>query len=472
VKGSATKKVAYNTLVQIGGKVVVLVVGALSIGILTRYLGPTGYGKFTLALVYLSFFGIVADLGLFTIAVREMSKNPRRIAEIAGNTLSLRTLLAAVVMSLAVGISWLLPYEPDVKIAIAIATVPNFLGLMNSTLVTVFQTKLRMERSVIADIVGRLASLAAVIVVAVLDLGFYAVVTTAAVGMIVTFASSALLARRLVRLRFLTDVALWKELLVESLPLGAALVIVNMYFRADIILLSFLRSNAEVGLYGAVFKLIELLITLPVFFMNSVLPVLMRRLGEGKDQAARVIQKSFDLLLIAGLAFAGGGLVLAPDIMRLIGGSEFVPAADALRLSLAAVALTFLSVAFSNLYIAKGRQVMALKLGTIGLIINVGLNLLVIPAYGITGAAAVTLFSELVIFVLYLRGASRDLGFGVSPRVIPRLALATAAMIAVTWLLRGSFPLALLGGGLTYLAGLVGLGIITKDVIRELRPGS
>lgn len=465
---SATKTIAVNTAVQIVGKVFILVLAAVSIGILTRYLGAEGYGKFSLALVYLSLFGIVGDLGLFTIAVREMTRNPKRMQEIVANTLSLRALMAFVVFLVAIGVAWLLPYTPDVRIAVAIAAFSHFFGLLNSTMVTVFLTNLKMGYSVISDIAGRAVSLGAVIYVATADLGFYAVVATAALGSLVTFSVSTWLARRFVKIRFYRDVALWKGMLKEALPLGAALVVSQLYYRIDILLLAFLRTPAEVGVYSAVFKVLELLLTLPLFFLNSVFPVMIQRLEHEAERAKPLIQKSFDLLLIGGVAFAAGGLALAPDIMRIIGGSEFVSGGNALRVILFAMVLTFMVMAFVNLYVAKGRQIQALKIGLVGLVINTGLNLIFIPVYGMVGAAVVTLLSELVIFGLYLRGSRRSLNLPISMRNLPRVLLAGAVMAAVMWPLRHNFVLAFVTGGAVYVTMILGLGLVSREVIREL----
>lgn len=467
---SATKSIAYNTGVQVLGKMFVLVLAAVSIGILTRYLGADGYGKFSLALVYLSLFGIVGDLGLFTIAVREMAKDESKMQAIVANTLSLRALMALGVFSVAVGVGWLLPYTPDIKIAIAIAAFSHFFGLLNSTLVTVFLTKLRMGFAVISDIVGRAASLGAVIWVATADLGFYAVVATAALGSFVTFVVSTLLARRFVKIRLYRNVRLWKEMLVEALPLGAALVVSQLYYRVDILLLSFLRTTAEVGVYSAVFKVLELLLTLPLFFLNSVFPVMIQRFAADPKRAKPLIQKSFDLLLIAGMAFAGGGLILAPDIMRLIGGAEFVSGGDALRVILFAMVLTFMLMAFANLFVAQGKQMQLLKFGSVGLVLNIGLNLIFIPKFGIVGSAVATLVSEVVIFGLYIRYSSRHLKLPISLRSAPRVLLATLVMVGTMWPLRDSFPLAFLAGGTVYVGMIFALRLIGRDVIRELLP--
>lgn len=467
---SATKKIAYNTGIQVIGKGVVMVLGAVSIVILTRYLGPAGYGNFTLALVYLTFFGIVADLGLFTIAVREMSKDESRIQEILGNTLSLRALLSVVVFSLAIGIGWLLPYTPDVKVAIAIAAVSHLFGLLNSSLITVFQTKLQMGKSVISDVIGRAASLAAVIVVVTLNWGFYAVVATAALGSFVTFVVSSLLVRRFAKLTFYRDTALWKMMFKESLPLGAALVVSQLYYRVDILMLSFMKTPADVGIYGAVFKVVELLMTLPGFFQNSVFPVLVRRLRVHVSHAQAVTQKGFDAMLLVGAGLAAGGLVLAPDIMRIIGGREFASGAGPLRVTLLAMMFTFGIVMMSSLYIALGKQVKVLKIGAIGLLLNVGLNLLLIPPLGIMGAAVVTLVSEAVIFALFLVGTRRQLRIPISIGAAPKIILAATVMVAAMWPLRGNFIIAFLVGSAVYGVLAVALRLVSRDIIAELRP--
>ena len=468
---SATKKIAYNTAIQVAGKGVVMVLAAVSVVVLTRYLGPAGYGNFTLALVYLTFFGIIADLGLFTIAVREMSKDRSRMQEILGNTLSLRALLSIVVFAVAIGIAWLLPYAVDVKVAIAIAATSHFFGLLNSSIVTVFQTELRMDRAVISDIVGRALALAAVLFVIFQDWGFYAIVATATVGALATFITSVWLARKWVRLSFYFDLKLWKELFKESLPLGAALVVANFYFRVDILILSFVTSAAAVGIYGAVFKIFELLMTVPQFFQNSTFPILVKRLHEGATDAGSFMQKSFDAMLIAGGAFAFGGLVIAEDIMRVIGGPEFVSGADALRVTLFAMSFSFTIIMFSSLYVAKGKQVAALKIGSFGLVLNIVFNLILIPMIGIVGAAAATLATEAIILGLYLVGARQTLKVRVSLHAVPKVLLAGIVTVGVMWLLRGNFVVAFLAGGATYVGLVFAQGLIKREILAELRPG-
>src|SRR5688572_27336640 len=137
VPRSTRRRVASNTAVQVAGKGAVLVLGAASIAVLTRYLGPRDYGRYTLALMYMQLFAVLADVGLFTTVVREISRVPARTRELVGNALTLRMLLSIALIALGAGVSLLLPYEPSVRVAILLAGGPLFLGMLTSSLVTV-----------------------------------------------------------------------------------------------------------------------------------------------------------------------------------------------------------------------------------------------------------------------------------------------------------------------------------------------
>lgn len=467
---STTKKIAYNTAVQVIGKIAVLMIAAVSVAIVTRYLGVEGYGKFTLALVYLSFFGTAADLGLFTISLREISRHPERAREIVGNTLGLRMVLSTLMLSVAIGIGWLLPYDRDVHLAIMIGAVSVFFGLLNSAIVAYFQSRLKMHLSVLSDVIGRAAAFGAVVYVVTQGLGFFAVVATAAVGTGITLVISYLLARQYLSIRLYRDLTIWKEMTRESIPLGAALVLGTIYFKVDVMMLSFLRTPAEVGIYSAVYKILDLLMPVPGFFVNSVFPQLVKRLKADRDRAGVIMEKSSTALLILGLGLAFGGLVVAEDILRLIGGEEFVPGADALRISLFALAINFYMNLFGAHYIAENQQVAALKLVVLGLFLNVGINLWTIPTFGILGAALTTLVTELILLGLYLRGSRKMLNRRFEFIPLLKILVACGLMVAVMYPVRHTFGLALLVGSATYVGAILGLRVMGREVIAELKP--
>lgn len=467
---SATQRVALNTTVQTVGRGVVMVIGALSVGILTRYLGAAQYGELSLIFVYLQLFATVADMGLFTIAVREMSRDESRIQEIVGNTLSLRSLLSVVIMLVAILVAWLLPFTPSVQIGIVIAAFSQIFGLLNSSLVTVFQTKLRMDYATLADIVGRLVAFAATVAVVMADGGFYAVVATSAFGSLVCLLVSLWFSRRYVKFRFYRDTKLWKKMFRESLPLGAAIVVGSLYFRVDLLLISFFRSAVEVGVYGVIYKVLDIVNALPMFFTNAVFPIMIKRLDESNEAGHVLLQKAFEALIILGVGIASGGLVTAPFVMRLIGGEEFVFGADALRISLFAMVLTFLSLFFGSLYVAKNKQMFSFKLGMFGLVLNTVLNVVFIPLYGLTGAATVTLVTEIIIVIIFARGIPKLLGTNVSLAPLGKIAAAGGLMVLAMLPLAHWPVIAGIVGSVVYVALLFVFKIIREDVIKELRP--
>jgi O-antigen/teichoic acid export membrane protein len=460
--------VASNTAVQVAGKVVILGIGLVSIAVITRYLGPDDYGRYTLALTYMQLFAVLADVGLFTIVVRDISRDPSRTEELVGNTLTLRLVLSAVVIAAAAAISLLLPYDPDVRVAILLAGLPLLFGMLNSTFVTVLQSRLRMGRAVVGDVLGRAAALGAVAVVAALDLGFYAVMGTAAVGALVTAGTTMLLTRPLAAVRFRADPAVWRGLLRTALPLGLALAVNELYFRADTLIISLYEPYEQVGLYTLAYRMLELALVFGTVFLTTTFPLLSQAVANDEARARRTIQLSTDLFVILGAPLVAGGLAVAPDVVELAAGEEFGDAATPLRILLAAGALAWVNGVFGYALIAKERQMSALWLNLSALAFNVGLNLLLVPRYGIVVAAAVTVASEVLILAGSYVLMRRYFDFFPAPRTLVPALLAAGAMGGLLWVLRDA-PLAVL----VPLGAAVYAGILwaTSPASRELVTG-
>jgi len=470
VSDAVSRRVASNTAVQIVGKVAVLLMAAASIAVLTRYLGPGDYGRFTLALMYVQLFAVLADAGLFMTVVRDISKRPERTEELVGNTLVLRGVLWFAVITLAGLVSLALPYSQDVRVAILLAGGPLLFGLLNTSLVAVFQARLRMSRAVISEVVGRAAGLALTIAVAALDLGFFAVMGAAAGGALVSLVVTWLLVRGLVPIRPLAEPAVWGRLLRASIPLGLALAINELYFRADTLIISLSRSYEDVGLYTLAFRMLEFTLPLGTVFLTTVFPVMSRDVAEGKRRAAATIQGAWDVMVAFAIPLAAGGALLAPEIVAVIGGADFDGSVTPLRILLAAGALGLVNGIFGLALIARERQVAALWLNVTALVFNVGLNLALVPAYGIVAAAIVTVASEILILAGSYPLMRRYLGFFPSPGTLGAALVAAAAMAAVLFPLRDA-PLAvtLPLGAVVYGAVLYAVSPRTRAAVAGLR---
>lgn len=467
------RRVAGNTAVQLAGKAVVVLVGLASIAVTTRYLEAAGYGKLALAFAFVQTFGILADVGLLTVVVREISRVPERTNELVGAVLALRLALSLAVVPLVGLVSLALPYDRDVRVAILIAGGSLVLGLANGALVGVFQARLRMGRAAVSDVAGRLAAFAALAAVAALDLGFYAVVAAAAVGAAVSLCVSWLLVRPLARPRPSADRAAWRGLLVAALPVGGALAVTEIYFRADTFIISLFRDYNEVGAYSLAYRVIELLAVFPAVVMTSVFPMLSRYLASGgsRERAAVVIDTAGDVFLAVGLPIAAGGLVVAPQLIELVAGDGFGEAADPLRMLLFAGAFASVSGLLGYALIAGGRQASALRLAVVALAVNLALNLALVPPLGVDAAAAVALGSELVMVAGGLWLVRRELELRPRFRIAWRALVAAAAMAAALAAVPAESLLVLLPLGVgIYAVVLYAVGGVDRRAIEALRP--
>jgi O-antigen/teichoic acid export membrane protein len=472
VTSSARRRVASNTAVQLVGKGAVLALGVVSIAVLTRYLGPDDYGKYTLALMYMQLFGVLADVGLFTTVVREISKDPSRTDELVGNTISLRLLLSVVVIAVAAAVSLALPYEPQVRTAILLAGGPLLFGMLTTSFVAILQSRLRMGRAVIGDVVGRAVSLGLVLLVVGLDLGFYPVLGAAAGGALATLAVTWSLTRGLAQVRPRVDPAVWRALLKAAVPLGLALAINALYFRADTLIISLYEPYDQVGLYTLAYRVLELALVVGTVFLNSTFPILSEAVANDPARARRAIESSAEVCVVLGAPLVAGGLVLAPQIIDLAGGQEFEGAAEPLRILLAAGALAWVNGVFGYALIARERQASALWLNVTALTFNVGLNFLLIPRYGIVAAAIVTVASELVILLGSYPLMRRYFGFFPIPRTLAPALAAAAAMGGLLWLLDSApLPLLVVLGAAVYGGLLWLLSPASRELVTGLRAG-
>jgi len=465
---SARRLVAANTAVQIAGKGVTLAIGLASIAIVTRYLGPDDYGRYSLALTYIQLFGVLADVGLFTIVVREISRRPERTERLVGNTIVLRLLLAVAAIAVAALVSLVLPYDRDTRLAILIAGVPLLFGMLNTSFVAVLQARLRMERAVVGDVVGRAVALAALGVVVALDLGFFAVLGTAAAGALATAVVTMLLTRRLVPLRPRIEPRVWRRLLVTALPLGLALAVNELYFRADTLIISLYEPYDQVGQYTLAYRIVELTLVFGTVFLTTTFPLLSQAVDDDEPRARRTITLSTELFVALGAPLVAGGLVLAPAIIELAAGSGFEDAATPLRILLASGALAWVNGVFGYALIAKDRQLSALWLNVSALVFNVVLNLVLVPVYGIVVAAVVTVSSEVLILAGSYVLMRRYFGFFPFPRTLVPALLAAAVMGGVLWLLQDAPVVLLVPFGAALYGGLMWL---TSPASRELVAG-
>lgn len=459
-----TVRLATNTLVQAVGSVLASVIGFVTFVAVTRGLGPEAFGDFTAATVFLFIPVVLADVGLSTAVLREISARPERTEPAMRASLPLRALISAVAVLAAVGVGLAMPFNDQTKVAILLSAVGSYFTLMTLSLVPVLQAQLKMAWAVGATLAGRLATLGLTLAALGIGLGFKSVVIAHVIGLAVTFLLHVLAVALIVPLWPVIDVAYWRRLVAGSFVLGIAIALSLVYFRVDTIILALLRSPEEVGFYGAAFKFIELAVLIPAAVGISMFPPLARFMAAGDPRATGLIQKTFDVLVAAAVPVMVLMVAYPEELLTLAAGSEYADGAVALQLLAPFALFAFVNAVLWRVVLASERDRLLLAIAAGVLILNVGLNLVFIPEYGFKAAAFITAVSEALITIPIALAARQEAQLP-NLRYVPVIAVAGAAMTVAVLLFREQAALGVIVSGGLYLTVLLLLPGTARDVV-------
>jgi O-antigen/teichoic acid export membrane protein len=465
-----TSKIAMNTTALAVGRLLLAASGLVAVGISTRYLGVEAYGKFATATALVWLISSFTDLGLSTVGLREVSRRPDETQRLFSTLLTIGLAFTCGALVIGLGLVQLVyPGADDFQVREGVTalliTLPfsAVAGAGTMYLISQQQAYLTMVGSVVASIV----TLGTLVIATTLDWGFMGVVAAYVLNGVSFALVMILLARGRLRYRPGLDWPLARQIVKWALPIGATALIVNVYFRIDLILVSLISTDTQVALYGVAYKVFEALSILPGYFIVTVVPELSRAAVEHRERLDELVQKSFTALQTLALAmvivFAG----LADEISEVIGGDAFKHATPVILLLTGAVGISALTFVFGATLIALDRQNSVFKISIVTLATNVLLNLALIPPLGARGAALALLLTEaanLALFVLVYRRCAKLPRLGYAYRRVAAATLGLAAVLGVKLVpavpALGSFPTLVLGsavGVFAYVGGLYAL---------------
>ncbi len=394
-----------NSILQWAGKFIGLVFGFITTIIVIRYLGDTQYGYFTTVMAYLHFAVVLIDLGLYFILVKRISDPKDNPEKITNNIFTLRLTSGLAALGIFSFIVWFLPYPEIVKQGVLITALNFLFILLIQVLTAVFQKHLKMTWVAIAETSSKIILFTSTIaVVYYWQTGLQAIFVTVVLAAFVNFIILFIVVQRLQKIKLAFNFKLWKNFIKESWPMGLSIAFSLAYFKGDTFLLSLLKSPEEVGVYGAVYKILEVLVTIPVVFVGLALPILSKHfLEKNKAKFQEYLQKSFDFLSYMAFPMIATTLFIAHPLMRLITGDKFTDQQDVLgyilMILIFAVALIFFNTLFSYLVVTVNKQKSMLLAYLFTAVSSLLLYLIFIPKYSYYGAAGVTIYSELMILV-------------------------------------------------------------------------
>lgn len=391
---------------------------------LVRALGPQTYGKLGFAAAIAGFFGLLASPGFSTYATREAAKDPGRVSFLVKHVVGARIAFAlnAYVLLLLFALTFA-PRDFTTRLLIILTGLSFLVGSIDMQ--WFFAARSRMWTIALRGAAGQIIYAAVILTL----------IRRSADVWIVPLASllSAVVGAMLLWLPARRDYAiplpsfsprLWTGFLSFCLIMGLASMMSLIYDQIDTVMLKYLRSDAEVGVYVASYRLMTMAMSFLPILGQVFFPLLSETAGQDEAQEKQYLRWAGYAIFGLALPIAAGGVILAGPLCTFVLGPQYQGAAGLLRWLMLTVVVGPLATYFGGQLIPAGRERSYLISVATGAVANVGLNFLLIPRYGAVAAAITTAISQATVAAMNYYFV-RDL-----PR--PRLAGAIAFSVAAT----------------------------------------
>jgi len=428
-----SRRVVADVAAQIAGQGLNILLGIVTTVVIVRALEATRYGEWATILAAIELIAMVGNLGLETVAVRMAAQDPEREGAWVGAATTLRLALMAPMLAIFFAVLALLASDEQMAIA-GLVLSATFLTAAISTLRVVFRLHVRNHITVAFTTANSVLWAGSVVAIAALGGGIVAFALAFTAISIVIQVSLALLALRTMHVQFRGSRALWPRILGIGISVGIAATLTFAYGRIDQILVyEFASDSTEVGVYAAMYKILDNAGVVPLAVMTTLFPIMAGLYPADPERLKRMMQIAIDYLTIVALGGLALALAAAEPIIELLYGSDYVSGASILPVLLAAFVPICIGNVAGNMIVAMDMQRRYIWFAAGGLALNVPLNVVLIPEYGIEAAAWITLATEVLVVSLSLLTVLRKIEMRLSLRQISLGALAATVSGLAVW---------------------------------------
>lgn len=398
--GILRQKIAYNITFSSAARIIDTFLALVITGLLTRYLGKAGFGDYVIVFTFLNILTVLADFGIYSITIRNISQADEKEAEIISNAFTLRMASTAAVFLIGIAAVFFLPYSLDIKKGIVVASLGFWSLFSAQVLMGLFQKKLRIDRAALAEMAGRIVQLGLVIFFIKENFGFLSILVALSVSGVANFAINVWFARKFTDVRLAYNFDIWKKMIMDGWSLAVSAILVMFYFRFNVIILSLLKGEEAVGIFGVGYKILENLIFFPAMFVGLVMPMMSKAAKTDLPRLKEIMQKAFNAIMILLVPLVFITVILSDKIVYTIAGKNFEESFGVLNILIFAVAFIFFGTLWSNAIIALNKQKKLMQIYFLGSLISLISNYILIPLYSYLGAAWSTLITEFFVTVL------------------------------------------------------------------------
>lgn len=381
--------------------------------IAARKLGPETFGLYVFLLAIFETLALISGEGFTEYMIREVSKAPASAAVLYSRVCLLRCLYVLILFGPAIVFLQLLGYPKEIlKIAFWL-----FLTLFPRAFLGVGQGVIGAARHFTSllwlEVVQAFGLLGVGIFLLLKSPSLRNVIWAEVISISLAALSSILMVRRFLRANW-NLLPSWRRLLKETAFFNLYPLIINIYDRVDVVLLSVLAGNFAAGIYAVPYRALSALQILPFGLKTSVLPSISGD-ATGAQGDKQLCSRMLSVMYLLALFPVLGLTLLAGPLILLLFGNNYSPSVPVLRVLVWALIPMFLNYGINTFLLARSKERVFVWTGLLCIVVNVSANVLLIPRYSYYAAAAVTILTESVLLLLNLFIIRKTFGFFALP---------------------------------------------------------
>ncbi len=436
--------IAGSTLWQLASQITMAALSILTVKFVAIGLTKELAGNYNSAYGYLQLFGILADFGLYAVAVNEMRQEAVR-ERVLGALLVLRSLILVLSLVTALAFAWLLPAwrGTPLPLGITIAALVPFFTLLAGMVRVVFQVTYRMHYVFLAEVTQRIltVTLIGLFIAAGIrgsnDLHIYHLfLFIGGVGAFVLFLISFVIGNTLIRIRPRWEKDMMVTIAKRALPYGLAFLCMALYRQFDVTLIALLRPDFELqnAYYGFVVRMMDMGFLLPTFLLNSVLPLI------HGEEGRHLLRKTLLMILLLGIVSSLFALLWSRPLIELMTTGAYLstaarPGSDtALRILSFPLLCNGIILFYFYLLLLRHEWRRLVGVMLFGGAVSVGINLMLIPSFGFVGAAVTSAIVHGLLVALFLASGFSQIVTLVRASDVCRLAAFALLLFLSLWM--------------------------------------
>lgn len=457
-------------------RVVSLVLLFLAYLLLTRYLGPYKYGQFQFVLSYVTLFGVVIDFGIQQYVIKKISEDRTQAKRYFQNFFAVEIALSTIVYLSMLAVAYYNGYEPDVFKAISVAGLGAAIHGLTYPFLSVITAFYDLKKAALLNFIASLINVGMIFLTiavggGIVMLTFQQMIYATLALIIYYHFIQKYIGKPEILAGFKNlDWSLIRTILKAAIPFALLVGFSTVYNRIDVVLITKILDYTQTGLYSAAYKFFDLLAFFPAVVSHALYPLFVSLMAEGKREEIRdILEKYLRFMAAIALPIGVGGTLLAIPIIGIL-SPEYAEAAPVLAIVVWAPVILFMYIVVNSIVISQLTK-FAMIITGVNVTINIVGNILLLPHYGIKGAAVMTLISEFLQGAFYFYFVHKKITNFKFFSLIWKPIIASVVMGVAVWYTRDLvfWPVVVLIGVIVYALSLLALRFFKKDDVALLK---